>query len=276
MKKSILSCLLLMIFSTVAVMAQDVCDLSMLPRYFPKRIKSMTNPLAEYLSQQTGIRVKAVLTKDFADYESRLKSGEIEIGYENPLVYVKVSDAHEVLAMAVKGDGGDKFRGIIITRPDSGLESFKDLRHKKIMIVGKTSAGGFLSQKMSLAENGIDVEIDCDLELAADNKQENVIISVSVGDADAGFIRESALNVADQYIQPGTIKVMENCAWLPNWALSVNRSLPDSQKQAIKKAVLGLKPGSPVLEAMELKEFRPAEDSHYDIMRKILNMRPTS
>jgi phosphonate transport system substrate-binding protein len=251
--------------------AQDVYEFSMLPRYFPKKIRSMIDPMAGYLAEEVGVPITPVLTKDFAEYENRLKSGEIEIGYENPLVYTKVSGSHEVLAMAIKGPGGDRFRGIIITRPDSDIQTFSDLKHKKIMIVGETSAGGFLSQKLTLIENGIAVDNDCELEVASDNKQENVIISVSIGDVDAGFIRESALHVADQYIQPGTIKVVAPCAWLPNWALSVNRSLPSARKEAIKAAIIGLDENSPVLKAMDVTGFKPATDSQYDVIRNVAN-----
>ena len=263
----ILSCWVLS--SPSLCLAEDVYELSMLPRYYPKKIRSMIEPLAEYLSGEIGVQVKPIITKDFTEYENRLKSDEIKIGYENPLVYTNVSESHEVLAMALKGEGGDRFRGIIIARPDSDIQVIGDLMHKKIMIVGKTSAGGFLSQKLTLAENGIDVEKDCQLEVASDNKQENVIISVSIGDVDAGFIRESALHIADQYIQPGTIKVVAPCAWLPNWALSVNRKLPEAMKQAIKAAVIGLDHNSPVLKALDVSGFEAASDSQYDIIRRI-------
>ncbi|MCP4719320.1 MAG: phosphate/phosphite/phosphonate ABC transporter substrate-binding protein [Desulfobacteraceae bacterium] len=263
--------LLCWIFISPALcIAGDNYKLSMLPRYYPKKIKGMIDPLAEYISNEIGASITPVLTKDFTEYEDQLKTGKIEIGYENPLVYTKVSKSHEVLAMAIKGKGGDRFRGIIITRPDSDIQSISDLRHKKIMIVGKTSAGGFLSQKLSLTKHGIMAEKDCDLEEASNNKQENVIISVSIGDADAGFIRESALHIADQYIQPGSVVVMTPCEWLPNWALSVKRTMPGPVKAAVKSAVLALDKNSPVLKAMNVAGFKSAVDSEYDIIRSVL------
>lgn len=249
--------------------ADDEYKFSMLPRYFPKKIRSMIEPVAAHLSSELGLQISPVLTKDFAEYENSLKGGLIEIGYENPLVYAKVSERHEVLAMAIKGEGGDRFRGIIIARPGSEIETVEDLRHKKITIVGKTSAGGFLSQKLTLAENGIDVERDCLLEEASDNKQENVIISVSIGDVDAGFIRESALHIADPYIRPGSVRVVAPCAWLPNWALSVNRDMPDERKAAIRTAMVELGKDSPVLKAMGITGFKPATDSQYDVIRQV-------
>jgi phosphonate transport system substrate-binding protein len=260
---------LLTLLSPFACTANEGYEFSMLPRYFPKKIRSMIEPVAGHLTETLGVQITPVLTKDFTDYENRLKSGDIQIGYENPLVYTKVSLRHEVLAMAVKGAGGDRFRGIIIARPDGEIQGVGDLKHKKVIIVGRTSAGGFLSQKLSLAEAGIDVEKDCQLEEASDNKQENVIISVSIGDADAGFIRESALHIADQYIQPGTIKVVAPCAWLPNWALSVDRNLPAERKAAIRSAMVGLSGDSPVLKAMGISGFKAATDAQYDVVRRV-------
>jgi len=228
------------------------------------------NPLAQYLSKELGIEVKPILTANFAEYEEKAKNHAITIGYENPLVYVNISSAHQVIATAVKGAGGDKFRGIIITRPDSGIKKLSDLKGKKIMIVGKTSAGGYLSQKLTLMEQGIKVDKDCDLSIAADNRQENVIISVSIGDVDAGFIRESALHKADQFIMPGSIVEIGATTWLPNWALSVDRNVPNTIKRKIQKSVLKLPRNSEILKAMGLVSFIAATDDDYDIMRTIV------
>ena len=244
--------------------------LSMLPRYFPEKLTAMITPLAAYLSRETEQTIVPVLTDNFASYEAELLKGNIVIGYENPLVYVNVSGTHEVLATAVKGRGGDRFRGIIISRPDSGITKVSDLKGKKVMIVSKASAGGFLSQKLTLKENGLDVDRDCQLFEAADNRQENVIISVSIGDVDAGFIRESALHKADEFIMPGSIKTVVETAWLPNWAFSVNRHMLLEQKEAIRTALLKLVPESSVMKAMGLTAFKAAADSDYDVMRTLI------
>ena len=268
MKKVLLFVIILIGFSGGSISAEEQ-KLSMLPRYFPEKLTAMIIPLAAYLSSETGMSFEPILTDNFASYESEVLKGKIAIGYENPLVYFNVSSSHEVIATAVKGNGGDKFRGIIITRPDSGISKIAALKGKKVMIVSKTSAGGFLSQRLTLRENGLDAEKDCTLSIAANNQQENVIISVSVGDVDAGFIRESALHKADELIIPGSIRTIAETTWLPNWALSVNRNMPQYQKDAIQKAVLKLEQDSIVLKAMELKSFIAASDSDYEILQTL-------
>jgi phosphonate transport system substrate-binding protein len=66
----------------------------------------------------------------------------------------------------------------------------------------------------------------------------------------------------------GVIRVLARTAWLPNWALSVRRSIADEDKDKIIKAIHALPKDSPVLKALHIKAFRPAGDSEYDPVRK--------
>ncbi len=242
--------------------------LSMLPRYSTEEINRRITPLAEYLSRKTGLKIVPTLTSTFDQYSKQLANGGIDIGFENPYIYVLASKTHEVVAMAIKGKDADKFRGVIITRSDNSLSEAKDLKGKTIAIVGYTSAGGYLSQKLTLLEKGIDVQKDCTIEEAPENKQENVIFSVYTGDVDAGFIRESALNKADEFVPRAAIRVLESCAWLPNWALSLNRKMPPADREKIIRALQELRPEDKVLKALKIKALRPAQDEDYNSVRK--------
>ena len=243
-------------------------QLSMLPRYSTEEIYKRITPLVDYLKTKTGLNIAPIMTTTFDQYTKALIGGKVAIGFENPYIYVLASRSHEAVAMAVKGRNGDKFRGIIITAKDSPLHSLMDLKGKKIAIVGYTSAGGYLSQKLSLLDKGIDITKDCQLEEAPENKQENVVFSVFTGDVDAGFIRESALHKADQFVPAGSIRVLAYTAWLPNWALSVKRTVAAADKEKIVKAIREIPDNSPVLRALRIKKFRPAQDSDYDVVRR--------
>ncbi|HID69486.1 MAG TPA: hypothetical protein EYP35_03260 [Desulfobacterales bacterium] len=105
--------------------------LSMLPRYSVEEINARIIPLAKYLSQKTGLKIVPTLTSTFDQYTKQLSSGGIDIGFQNPYIYVLASKAHEVVAMTVKGTNRDKFRGIIITSANSPLHTLKDLNGKK-------------------------------------------------------------------------------------------------------------------------------------------------
>lgn len=247
--------------------------MSMLPRYSSEEINQRIIPLAKYLSKKTGENIEVVFTSDFGQYEKQLKNGFIAIGYENPYIYTLVSDSHVAIAMAVKGEDKDKFRGIVIARAESELSTLADLKGKTISIVGYTSAGGYLSQKLSLLNLGITVETDMNIVEAINNKQENVLLAVYTGEVAAGFIRESALHQADKYISTSQIKVVGECAWLPNWAFSVKRTLPEDFKKEIQTALLNLESKQDVMKSLKIDKFRPAVDADYDTVRQAAGLK---
>lgn len=256
------------IITTTSYSAAAAYKLSMLPRYSIEEINARITPLAKFLSNKTGLEIVPTLTSTFDQYTKQLSSGGIDIGFQNPYIYALASKSHEVVAMAIKGTNWDKFRGIIITRANSPLRTLEDLKGKKISIVGFTSAGGYLSQKLTLLEHGIDIEKECILEESPENKQENVIFSVYTGDVDAGFVRESALNKVDAFVPASALKIMEGTAWLPNWALSISRDMPQEDRDKIAKAIEELQAGDPVLNTLKIKEFRLARDEEYNVVRK--------
>ena len=216
-----------------------------------EQLTVMLQPLVTWLSQETGNDIKLLLPENTDQYTAEILHGNIVIGYESPSVYVNISNVHQAVAGAVTAPQDTRSKGIIISRPKSGISAVEDVKGKKIMIVGRNSVGGFLSQKLTLKEKGIDVERDCELSEAADHREENVIISVSIGDVDAGFISEKALRDADQYIAPGSVAVVVKTAPLPDWVISVSRNMPQVQQDDIREALLRLTPDDPILKSLE-------------------------
>ncbi len=246
--------------------------ISKLPRFSVEDTARSITPLAQYLAEQTGLEITPLIIATFAQYQEQIQSGIIDIAFTNPLIYVLVSDTHEVIARPDIGEGGTRFRGIIITRSDSPLRTLNDLKGKRVAFVGKGGAGGFLSQKLTLMEAGIDVDQDLELVEVADNKHENVIFAVHIGNVDAGFIRESSFNKIDNFIPSSSLRVLAHTTWFPTWALSVNRSLPEDVKRKITEAVLALPADSKVARALRISRFVPAKDSDYNVIRRAIGI----
>lgn len=246
--------------------------ISITPRFSPDVLLERITPLAKRLSAALEEPVEVVLSSDFGDMERRMSSGLIDIAYVNPIIYPRASAAHEALAIVSKGRGGSKLRGLVITRADSNIVTLDDMKGRSAVIVSYASVGGYLSQLVALRKRGLDVASDLRVFEAKDNKQENVALSVYLGDADVGFIREDALHVADAYVPPNQIRVIARGEWMPSWAISVKRSLPQEVKDKIREAVLALAPGGPELRALKADGFVPGSDADYDIYREALGL----
>jgi phosphonate transport system substrate-binding protein len=247
--------------------AQSSYKLSILSIYSPAETNAQIRPLARHLSAALKAPVEPVIYSNNAQYEKALNSGEIDFGFENPPVYVKLN-THEAIAMALQGAEGDMYAGVIVTLSDSPIKTLSDLKYKRIAIVSHTSGGGFLSQKLTLLENGIDIAAEATLVEAVENKQENVLLSVHLDDADAGFVRESALHMTDNFIPSNRLRVLQRTALIPNWAFSIKKNLPDPVKKVVIEALSGLKKGDPVLTALRIDGLRPASDGEYNGVRK--------
>jgi phosphonate transport system substrate-binding protein len=261
----------LIIFTTIfnsSVFARDEYKFAMLPRYSPSEINKRIYPLIEFLSHKLKINIKIVTTKNFMEYKNRVISGEIDIGYQNPVIYTKISNMHNALLMVIKGKDGAKFSGIIITRNDSNIVKLSQLKGKKISIVSFNSAGGYFSQYLTLKKYGINTRTDMYLFESHNNKQENVILDVFFGNVNAGFIRESALKLAIRHIPPGRIKVLKRTEALPNWVLSVNHKLNTELKNKIKALLLTLSQNHLVTQALKITNFQTTNDSDYDVIRE--------
>lgn len=245
--------------------------LSVTPRFSAKEMFNRLGPLAKLLGENLRSPVELVLASNFQNYENNLQEGQYDIAFSNPTHYSKASILNEVIAMESK-DNGPRMRGSIIVRVDSTINSVHDLIGRSVAIVAWDSTGGFLSQKVFLEEQGILPKEQLRLQEAHDNKQENVLFAVFHNDVAAGFINEDAFHIVDNYLPANQIRVLANTAWLPNWAVSVKRSLPIMTKEKIRRIILGMRPGDPVLNALKTKEFVGATDSDYDVIRKALGV----
>jgi phosphonate transport system substrate-binding protein len=260
------------VFAVASPQAQgkDKFTFAVLPRFFPVVILERFGPLADYIGTQTDSDIEIIMPENFADHIAQARKGQVLLTYQNPVVYAKISNEVTPLAIASKGKDKTRFRGIIIVRTDSGINSVTDLRGKSVSVVSMTSAGGYISQRHFLSQLGINVENDMIPSEAEDNKQENVIFDVFSKKSDAGFIRESALHRVDKVIDPSKIKVLAETSWLPNWVFAAHKSVSPQMAEKVQAALIGLSADDPVLKAAQLDGFVMPDKKALDDLQKMV------
>jgi phosphonate transport system substrate-binding protein len=239
---------------------------AILPLYSAITLFDRFDPLMRYLSKKTGYEFKLVIPRDFEDFFDTIRQGRVEFSYSNPYIYIQLAEKGFLKAFAntVLEETGDIFRGIIITHQDSGLRTLNDLRGKNVMIVSFKSAGGFLAQKLYLYENGIDVLKD--LRLTDGKRQEEVILNVYGKKVDAGFVRESALDVLRDEIDLGRIRILARTPYIANWPFAATKKADKKITKNVQKSLLELHDRE-ILSAAEITGFKIADDADFDSLR---------
>jgi len=256
----------------MAESAQAEIKFGILPRLSAVELHGMFEPLAVYLSGETGEKVSIVIPKDFDAFKAAVKAGQMDIGFANSLVYVQLRKEANVepLALSSEPKAGTKFRGVIIARKDSGFEKLQDLKGKKLVFVEKDSAAGYVFQMLLLSKAGLDVHKDFTT-LPFAKKHDNVIMAVFNRSADAGGIREDDLAKMKDKVDLSQLKIVGYTDYFPNWPLfSVNLTKDAAAK--VKAALLKLKPNDPqsekVLGPAKLTGFTTVSDKDYDQLRQ--------
>jgi len=246
---------------------QDAIRVAILPLYSAITLFDRFDPLMRYLSKKTGREFKLVIPKDFEDFFSVIEQGNADFSYSNPYIYIQLANRGRLTAFAttVTEDAGDIFRGIIITHRDSAIRTPADLKGRDVMIVSYRSAGGFLAQKLLLSESGIDVFRD--LKLREGIRQEEVILNVYRKKADAGFVRESALDVLRDEIDLTTIRIVAITPYIPNWPFAAAAGTRPDLVKLVQQCLIELT-DLQVLSAAKVHGFKPARNEDFDDLRK--------
>lgn len=243
---------------------------AVLPLYSAITIYDRYEPLMRYLSAKTNYEFKLFIPKDFEDFIDIVKNKRVDFSYQNPYVFALIDKETDIKPLVttigedINDNRSDRFRGVIITRDDSIIKNVNDLKNKKVMITSFKSAGGYLSQKLFLKQFGIDAERD--MRLIDAKKQENVILGVYRGEADAGFVRESALVVWKDIVDMKKIKILAKTIELPNWPFVAVKN-PDSQlAKDVKRYLIELNDEF-VLNAAKIKGFKEALELEYEKLK---------
>jgi phosphonate transport system substrate-binding protein len=208
-----------------------------------------------------------VIPRDFEDFFDIIKRGQAEFSYSNPYIYIQLAEGGHLSAFAttVMRSSGDIFRGIIITHRDSAIRTLDDLKGRNVMVVSYKSAGGFLTQKLFLQGHGIDVFKD--LKLREGKRQEEVILNVYRKTVDAGFVRESALDVLKEEIDLGKIRILATTEYIANWPFAATKSAGNALTGLVRKSLLELNDKN-ILSAAEVARFKAADDRDFDKLRE--------
>lgn len=250
-------------------------------------MQAKAKPFADYLSEKLGTTVNVTLATDYSTIVEAMASGKVDIGIMPPAAYVQARDMGAAKALLtsqlgaydretglpLEGQLSGTFKGEILVKADSDMQSLTDLKGKRIATLSPNSASGYIYPVAEMKDAGIDPTVDCTLTTVNDIPSE--MTSVLNGQQDACFVFEGARNVFASKFEGHDLMKELRVLYLtkgdiPNDAIAVQPSMDEALQEKVKEVFLNMPNDEEGKEAMALwghKGYVEAEESAYDTIK---------
>ena len=269
---------------TMAASAEGTLNVQFVPTNNDGSMEAKTGPFADYLSEKLGMDVNVTLATDYSTIVEAMASGKVDLGIMPPAAYVQARnlDAAEAILSSqlvkydkdteepIEGEYTSTFKGEVLVKADSDMESLEDLKGKKIATLSPNSASGYIYPVAEMKDLGIDPLTDCTLTTVNDIPSE--MTAVLNGQQDACFVFQGARYVFSSkftdYDLYKDLKVLYlTDGDIPNDAIAVQPSMDEDLKAQIKDVFLNMANDEEGKEAMSLwghTGYGEADESAYD------------
>lgn len=269
---------------TMAASAEGTLNVQFVPTNNDGSMEAKTGPFADYLSEKLDMDVNVTLATDYSTIVEAMASGKVDLGIMPPAAYVQARnlDAAEAILSSqlvkydedteepIEGEYTSTFKGEVLVKADSDMESLEDLKGKKIATLSPNSASGYIYPVAEMKDLGIDPLTDCTLTTVNDIPSE--MTAVLNGQQDACFVFQGARYVFSskftEYDLYKDLKVLYlTDGDIPNDAIAVQPSMDEDLKAQIKDVFLNMANDEEGKEAMSLwghTGYGEADESAYD------------
>lgn len=269
---------------TMVASAEGTLNVQFVPTNNDGSMEAKTGPFADYLSEKLGMDVNVTLATDYSTIVEAMASGKVDLGIMPPAAYVQARnlDAAEAILSSqlvkydedteepIEGEYTSTFKGEVLVKADSDMESLEDLKGKKIATLSPNSASGYIYPVAEMKDLGIDPLTDCTLTTVNDIPSE--MTAVLNGQQDACFVFQGARYVFSSkftdYDLYKDLKVLYlTDGDIPNDAIAVQPSMDEDLKAQIKDVFLNMANDEEGKKAMSLwghTGYGEADESAYD------------
>jgi phosphate/phosphite/phosphonate ABC transporter binding protein len=162
----------------------------LLPAEDPTNMVQMFNGIAEHVGKTMGLPVSVRVSESYNALIEGMRAGHLDVVYVGGSQYVKMLDLKmDVVPVVLNRDTDNRtyYKSCIISRSDSGIKTWNDLKGKTFAFVTPTSTSGGVAPTFLLLKNGVDPDKDFKSKLYA-GKHDAAFLAVKNKKVDAGAV----------------------------------------------------------------------------------------
>lgn len=231
----------------------------------PETLFATYLPLVEYVNARMGgPKLKLEASRDYESFEQKLYYRNLDFALANPYQTVMaVPNGYRIFA---KMADDSQFRGLVLVRRDSGVQSVDNLIGKAVSYPANSALASTLLPQAFFHENGLDIKTDIDNRYVG--SEESAILNVFLGNAVAGttWPQAWARFQRDDPLKAAQLKVQWETKSLPNNGWVARDDVPPEVVAKLTEVLAGMPDdpeGRKVLEHIMVSGFEPADDATF-------------
>ena len=148
-----------------AAMAQAPKQLrfGLLPAEDPTNMVQMFQGIADHIGKTMGVPVTVRVSESYNTLIEAMRADQLDVVYVGGSQYVKMLDLKmDVIPLVLNKDTENRtyYKSCIVSRTDSGIKTWNDLKGKTFAFVSPTSTSGGVAPAFLLRRNGINPDKD--------------------------------------------------------------------------------------------------------------------
>ena len=251
--------------------SNDTLYFSVLPDQQWSELQKRFEPLLAYLEEETGIKCKLIISRDYRDLLGRFMRREIDIARFGGFTFTmarSISDAEPL----VMRDIDKEFRSYFLVRADSSAKTIADFKGKRFAFGSRFSTSGHLMPRHFLKQENIEPESFFS-EIQYSGAHDRTAKWVSNNDVDIGVANAEVIDrlLSKKSSQTLNVRILKQTPTFADYVWASHKTLPETVKQKITAAFLKLSKKSAeekaILDAVGAGTYVPAHNSEFDTLQ---------
>lgn len=162
----------------------------LLPAEDPTNMVQMFKGIADHIAKTMGVPTSVRVSESYNALIEAMRAGHLDVVYVGGSQYVKMLDLKmDVVPLVLNRDTEQRkyYKSCIISRADSGIRTWADLKGKTMAFVSPTSTSGGVAPSYLLLKNNVNPEKDFKSKIYA-GKHDAVFLAVKNKKVDVGAV----------------------------------------------------------------------------------------
>jgi phosphonate transport system substrate-binding protein len=228
----------------VAAHAQQVLRVTTIPEEAATEQVRKFTPIANYLSQQLGMKVEFTPVTDYPAAVEALVNKKVDLVWFGGFTYVQaqIRSGGKIVPIAQREED-TKFQSVFIARTNSGIKTLADLKGKEVSFGSPSSTSGHLMPRHFLSQAGLTPEKDFK-RVAFSGAHDATIASVVSGRVDAAALDITVWRkfVSEGKVDTKAVDVFHTTGTYFNYNWSMHADTPADLRNRVQRALLALDP----------------------------------